>query len=301
MFNPNQKPFFSHRGQNYQHLQLQTTHAFRRIAGLDKDWDVLFLTGSGTLGLEAVIASSTRMLSPFYLHPDAKFANRIGEMLKAYKRVSVLNGDIIYPQYETSRSMFNTEPGRRIALANNFTIADSISSFPYYDRPTNADVFVTVSGKQLLGAPGISIVCVHKRAWDAGLFMRKSTQTSYLNLALWKAAADSLNETPFTPAITVLQDLQQSLLCFDVSALRKRIQERYRALCEVVGEPPDQSPPVFSFKGVLKDPKFQSRQLYGRQCSQIFLWSSVDEAFDDLLTDLKEASDEDIGSCFWRT
>jgi aspartate aminotransferase-like enzyme len=301
MFNPNYKPHFSHRGMSYQHLQAETAHAFRRIAGLDKDWDVLFLTGSGTLGLEAVIASSTRMLSSFYSHPEAKFAQRISDMLRAYKKTSVLNSDIIYPQYETSLSMFNPAPNRRIALANNFTIADSISSFPYYGRPESVDVFVTVSGKQLLGSPGIAIVCVHKRAWDLGLFMRKSTQVSYLNVALWKAAADSTNETPFTPAITVLQDLQKSLLCFDVSAQRKRIQERYSALCEVVGENPDQSPPVFSFKGVLKGPKFKERNLYGRQCSQLFLWSSTDEAFDDLLTDLKEASDEDIGSCFWRT
>ncbi|MEO0248121.1 MAG: hypothetical protein ABIN58_01005 [candidate division WOR-3 bacterium] len=275
----------------------RTRKAFLDLAGLpEKEWDVVFMTGSGALALEAVIATAKRSITPLFVdRQEAEFARRLADLTFIYNKHGLNTEDVAYVHYETSISELNASGFK----AKGVTLVDCVSSFPYYLPPADADIVVTVSGKQLEAPPGIAIIAIHRRVYETGFFDPEDMTASYLNLNRYVSYASSKNETPNTPAITVLQDLCSRLERFDRSALIQRVDSRYSALKECFGAGPSTAPPVYTFPRKLDCQ--ETLGLYGKNRTQLFLWHSGPQAsmdFDNLLRTLWRLDHENPDATF---
>lgn len=270
MLGPNQTPPFHHRGQTGQALMRELRETFHKRFDIPADRDILFISGSGALALEACCASLERCIYPMYA--EAKFGAALSAYLMRYGKVGHKPIGCAYVDYETSTSQRNPIPDKPAVLV------DCVSSFPYYPAP-DADVWVTVSGKQLGGQPGLGIAVVKKAAWGKTIINDRPAH-SYLSLARYRMFAE-INQTPNTPALGVMEDLLHSLHTIDLDHQRTSIDSRWQYLCSRFGTPAGQSPPVYTFAAHV--PGLDDLELYGNDRTQLFLYSGTDLEFDHVV------------------
>lgn len=295
MFHPNSKPNFHHRGTTFHSLMRNLDSVLHERFEISRDWSLAFITGSGELALEACIASATRAVTPLF--PEKEFGRRLAELTFEHNKHGLGTEDVCYVQYETADSFLNTTGWK----AKGITIVDCVSSFPYYDPPSDADVWVTVSGKQLGGSPGIAIVAASNEVLASGFFKQPGIR-SCLNLTRYFQYKLGKEETPNTPAILVMVELYNSLVGFGgVREYREFVDWRWNRLCEELGKPPYQNPPVYSFRGKIPHDVSERLGLYGKATTQIFLWNGSAMDFEILLEELKELKHEMPGASFWWT
>ena len=199
----------SHRDENFRKLYKQTTDLFKQIFELE-DFDLLFLPGGGTLGVEATMASSRFPVS--VVGCDGVFKERWTQMASVYntrKEGSAIN---LSCQVETSVSVFQDL---------ETPILDVVSSFPYYSIPETCDVFILASNKQLNALAGLAIVGVRKGKFDE--YFRNS-ELSYLSLRRYQESA-FCDEVPSTVGTYLFEVLHKSLVSFDLNSHRKRIDK----------------------------------------------------------------------------
>ena len=279
MFGPNQKPDFSHREQKFEALYAETEETFRSFAGLSKDeWDVFFVTGSGTCALETVLYSFSRRLK---VVTSGHFSSRIAEYLQLNDKLTdTSDGNVVAVQFETASCQHNDITSRN----DTVIIADCVSSFPYY-KPVG-DIWVSVSSKQLGCQPGLSIIVMRKDLWDNGFI--KPADASYLSLAQYKVKSEQ-SQTPHTPAIGLLSELNETLSHFDIAQHRQKIDGRRKKIEGLVNS---KSPltmgegPVITLKnGNEKVQKLVDQfGLYNNSSEgpQIFLWTGTDHQYEQL-------------------
>lgn len=251
-------------------------------------YDVLLISGSGTCALQAVAASLDVSCS-IADSVAGKFKSRLWSLLSHYHRLKAGSIHQALVRYETSVAQVNRLPNN----ARGIVIADMVSSFPYYDSVScgGVDVMVTVNSTQLGGMPVLGIVCVKKNAWN---FFCGPDGYDYLNLSNYREAMCSKGETPFTPSMVLVKDLQQRLQSLDVEAFKKSVDERADVLrgLGLTLQPPVLSIPAGS---LLAQDEVESLGIYraGRagRMDQIFLWSGTDEQFTALLRVLRRKID----------
>lgn len=291
MFGPNRIPSFHHRSPQYRALQGRVEQLLRERFNIGPDYGLYFMTGSGTLALEACIASARRPVTPI-MFTHGKFEKRLADFTFVHNKHGIGTEDVAFVHYETSKSILNQSGWK----AKGITIVDCISSFPYYPIPFDADVFVTVTGKQLGGVPGIAIIGIHKRCWEyvngEAFYDCANDHESYLNLALWRNAKVR-GETPFTPAISVMTSLLWQLERRDYAMQGKKIRSRWDALVALCGGGKEIDPPVYTFPGLLSCHEYY--KLYGKEQTQLFLWAGTDASFQILLNRIK--GDLNEGTC----
>lgn len=292
MFAPNAVPDYHHRSYIFEMLLACLESAVLDLAELPRDdWDVLFLTGSGALGLEACMWSAMRPVTPLFAErPEQEFGRRLADLTFTHNKHGIGTEDVAFVQYETALSELNTSGWK----SKGVTIVDAVSAFPFHPIPFDADIVVTVSGKQLSAPPGIAIVMVHKRCWDG--FLYGGDRASYLNLSRYRLYKQR-QQTPNTPAITVLQDLYAQIRHFDKERHVRTIQERFDAVSEVAGRGPI-VPPVFTFKRKLTG-LHEHLGLYGKKTTQLFLWSGSNNGMDYLLNNLRRYRNENPDPALW--
>lgn len=288
MFNPNAVPEFHHRGSDFHTLVSKITVLMRSKFEISEDFDLLFLTGSGALALEACVFSAQQLMTPKYT--GAKFGRNLEQLTILHHKYAPDSVNQCYVHYETSTSKLNE------SLNAITQFVDCVSSFPYYEVPAHADLWVTVSGKQLGAPPGISIVAVRRELWN-GFLSLEDTRPSYLNLARYELALRKL-ETPNTPAMSTLVGLHQALRDTNFEYQAQTITERWNKLCDALGEPPGQVPPVYTFKRRVPE-VHEAFRLYGQDRTQIFLYAGNDWSFYQLLTALQELKKEEPNSDLW--
>lgn len=262
------------------------------------DYTYLFLTGSGTSAIESVLRSfysfrtETVLKAPFCVsvHPPLCFADRILNMARelGYSTPCVVppwpdrHGLFFSVQYETGHSKLN-EPVSLTRAPNSCTpfFVDAVSSFPYYTIPKDADIFVTVTGKQLGVGPGLAVVGI-RNEWADKFWENKEDQpSSYLSLGKAIRTAHRLQQTPHTPAIGLLQELEVRLQEFNLEWFRKDIDKRREYLlgiCKQKGIEIVGIGPVLTFKeGALPSRVVHQWELYNRTTTpQVFLWSATE-------------------------
>lgn len=186
-------------GPNYQHQQLQQTefcHRSKRFTSLIeavrfrfqtvfqlKDWDIVFLAGPGTLGMQTVLHSLTEPLPPNPTYPyrlllidgPGRFNDRWRQMTLNRCQYPCNERLRLECLLETSISGYPNLKG------NELMVVDAISGFPFYPLPERARIFVTTSGKQLGAPPGVCIVGVRKDSW--GLLKPSPAGYDLLSLA----------------------------------------------------------------------------------------------------------------------
>lgn len=294
MFGPNVRSwaadeapqYFHHREPAYRQLLLETADLFRNKFGLaDEYYDVMFQTGSGTLANESVLWSLTggriRVMGP-----DGEFTNRLRRLVKAHGRGKTT----AFPHY--AMVAYETAESRVVpwdwpagpSYGEGVRFADCISAFPYYPPPLGADVWTTVSSKQLGAAPILGIVVVRKSAWR--WFLKPEASYSYLNLARWREAFVSRRESPHTPAIPLLWDFRAQLERLDVPTLIKTVNRRREQLSLAFGASAlvGEGPVATVMRNTIQDDLAKKWNLYRSTLGwQFFLYSGTDEQYEEFL------------------
>ena len=275
---------YSHREKKFFDLYSEVTERFKTLFGL-QDFDILFVPGSGTVGIEAMMFSLRGRLE--VIGHDGTFKERWTALSKTYNDHRKGRGlTPMYCQLETSCSRYFAGDGRG-------AIIDGISAFPYYLPPPEAQIYVTASNKGLLSFVGLSIVMVRRSFWN---HLIDEDQFSYLNLRRYKSYADQ-SQTPSTTATHIFEHLNQVLSNFDLNAYRARLDRIAGRLVEGIGEEfiiGDRKGPVITARLDAFPPSFaRENNLYGywigKSNYQIFTFSQAEADYDRFLAALKTA------------
>jgi|YelNatPaOPRAMG01_1025707.scaffolds.fasta_scaffold01508_12 aspartate aminotransferase-like enzyme len=221
--------------------------------------DVVILTSSGTGAMEASVANLLSAGDKAIFVNLGKFGERWGEIMKAYGVVPVeikvewgtapnpelildalkRNSDVkavFITHSETSTGVFTDIKEIARAVHEKYDIAvvvDGITSVGAHEMRFDEwglDIIVTGSQKGLMIPPGLAFVAASERA-------RKMMETSnlpkyYFSLKkAFKSAAD--NDTPWTPAVTLVVGLEKALRMIKDETVEK-IWHRHKVLSEAV-------------------------------------------------------------------
>lgn len=289
MFGPNGRatiaPTFAnnyhHRSVRYSALLSSTIERFKFLFDVPADSDVLFLTGSGTLANEAVLASLK--YPAFIWDGEREFASRLRRLLVNYAGESILGA---YSPVRV-RVAYETADARYMGVGDA-QFLDMVSAFPYYRPDPKTLIWTTVSSKQLGAAPVCSLVVVRPEAWET--LLRDGSDYSYLNLRRYKEAL-AKGQSPHTPAIALLDDLHTTLRGFDPVEQRRIIDARRALVTSAL--PPDSyygEGPVLVLKaGAVSQRLIQHFDLYpGMNGRQLFLYSGTDSDYDRFVRAIKD-------------
>ena len=247
-----------------------------------KDYDIIFMGGSGTTAIESVVWS---LMNPIGITGnDGIFKNKWEQLIRTHGKEgsSKYYREKLYCQLETSNSSYYEDEG----------IVDAISSFPYYDIPKNTNIFITCVNKQLGGFPGLAIVGVKKNYWTR---LKDSDEFSYLNLRRYYEYG-LINQTPTTTPTQIYDHFLTILRRFDIHELRDRINRNSKVIVDAIGE---ENIIGLSTCPVITIPKenipieiAEKWDLYGLHTKsknyQIFTYSYDDRLYEEFGKDLNE-------------
>ena len=285
MFGPNThiksqlKVSYSHRDNEFFDLYKDTIRRFKKIFNLN-NYDILFIPGSGTVGIESVIYSLKGKIQ--VIGNKGVFFKRWESMINTYKKSG--NEYTLYCQLETSNSSYFE--------CNENCIVDCISSFPYYSIPKSTNIFITCANKQLGSYPGLAIVGVKKSFWD---HLKTDNEMSYLNLRRYFKYGE-LNQTPSTAPTQLFKHFNSVLETFNLNQLKTKIKTNSELLTKSIGINNiigDITGPVITVHKDIIPIKIASKyQLYGINTNskyyQIFTYSCEDKLYIKFCKELKK-------------
>jgi len=226
------RPMISHRSGEFGAI-------FSDCAGLLKQFfetknDVVIMTGSGTVGMDAAVGSVIGKDDKIVTITNGKFGERFTEIGERYGKAVPVNFEwgtpfdlekieaalekgakaVAMVHNETSVGLTNPakEVGKLARKHDAVFIVDGISSIggnEFLTDDWNVDIAITGSQKALAVPPGLAVVSVSPRAEEK--FLPKSAGY-YADLkAHLKSARKSPAQTPFTPAVPLFFALQEAL------------------------------------------------------------------------------------------
>ncbi len=210
----------SHRDQRFFKLFDRVRELFAVKFGLE-DYDILFIPGSATVGIEATMFSmqyNIRMAGY-----DGEFKKRWNQMLKNYPKAASCPEVEMFCRLETSISA---------PFSKENCIVDAVSAFPYYDVPKGTKVMCTCLNKQLASYVGLAVVCVKKDQWEHCL---SPDVFSYLNLGRYREYA-SHHQTPNTSPTYIYEHFYRVLENFNLDQFRDRINKVSDLICSAIPE-----------------------------------------------------------------
>lgn len=245
----NEIPYF--RTEEFSKIMKENERMICELAEADEKSKAIFLTGSGTLAMEATILNCFSAKDKLLVINGGSFGQRFvdickileipfyeiklsygevltKEMLEEYSDKSITG--LVVNAHETSTGiLYDMNMISQFCKKNNiFFVVDSISSFIADELPFSQlgiDVLIIGSQKALALPPGLSILVLSTKAIEK----IKSNIVKTLYLDLKKALNDSENgQTPFTPAVSILLQLHERLkniLEIGIEAEREKIKE----------------------------------------------------------------------------
>jgi aspartate aminotransferase-like enzyme len=229
------RQMIDHRGSEAAELLRRVTRHLQAIFQTTTN-DVLLLTGSGTGGMEAAIVNTLSPGDAVVAVTVGAFGDRFAEIAEAYgaqvHRLAFPWGRPADP--EALREALRARPETRAvllthnesstgvtndvaalaAVAREFgalTLVDSVSGLGALPLPVDAwdlDVAVTASQKAWMTPPGLTMVSVSPRAWEAR--ERARMPRYYWDFGQAKSYAER-GQTPWTPALSILYALDVAL------------------------------------------------------------------------------------------
>ena len=266
---------FSHRTEKFKKVYSKSRELMVKNFNL-QDYDILFVPGSGTTGMETVISS---------LKEKIKVIGHKGKFKDRWLNYSIRNNKHdkksklkLFCQLETSTGdTFYKEGG----------IVDAISSFPYYDIPKNTKCFVTCSNKQLGAFPGLAIIAVRKNSWD--IFQEKDYFCTK-DIFLYKHLSE-INQTPTTCPVQIFEQLNHVLKDFDLSRHRSKINKvckRFENILETENDLP--CPVINILKEKISKKIAKKYELYNhnndKEIYQVFSYSNTKAKYKQLCEDI---------------
>lgn len=283
----------NHRGPEFAALQNGIVERLKKAFKTEND--VLIVTAAGTGGLESAIVS--------FLSPNDKvlaitigaFGDRFAKIATAYGadvtklafdwgqaadpakvRDALSEGGpwkaVLMTQNETSTAV--TNPISELAKAvhelapDALVIVDAISGLgavPFETDAWGLDIVVSGSQKAWMVAPGLSLVAVSPRAWEAAATAKMPK--FYFDLLAHRASAES-GQTPWTPAVGVMFQLDVALSLIEQEGL-EAIWKRH----EAVGAAVRAGLTKLGFK-LLADPAFASNTVTGAWIPEDLDWKT---------------------------
>jgi aspartate aminotransferase-like enzyme len=248
------RQMINHRGPEFAAILERIERRIRPFFGTQNQ--VLFLTCSGTGGLEAAVVNTLSPGDRVLAVSIGAFGDRFAKIAQTYganvtkleiewgraaQAAQVLDALRANPGYdavlvthnETSTGVMN--PLAAIAATihqeapSALILVDGVSGLggvPFEMDAWGLDVVVTASQKTWMSAPGIAMIALSDRAWQANSTARMPR--SYFDLAAAREFA-AKGETPFTPAIAVMFQLDVALDAMEHEGL-DGVYERHAAV-----------------------------------------------------------------------
>lgn len=226
----------NHRGHAYEEIQARVIENLKYFFQTKND--IFLLTASGMGGLEAAIVNFFSPQDTIVSFTCGEFGNRwvdvarrfwlnvvqikfpLGtavekdEVYRVLEKQDKING-VLFTHNETGTGVLNAiaefAPLVKTHKTKPLLLVDSISALGAVDLPMDElgiDVLVTASQKAWMAPPGLSMIAVSSNAWEKHAFAK--IPRYYLDLSLYKEFAQK-NQTPATPAVSVLYGLDASL------------------------------------------------------------------------------------------
>jgi aspartate aminotransferase-like enzyme len=251
------QPLIGHRTPDFTEILMECLENMKEIFKTKND--VVLITGSGTAGMDAAIASTIEEGDEYVCIMGGKFGERMAEIVESYggiaRKVEVPWGKAVDPA-EVEKKVENSN-AKAITLTHNETstgvlhnaeaigaiareydllfIMDGITSvggdYVEVDK-WGVDICIAGSQKCLAAPPGLAMLSVSDRAWD--VISENKTKNFYLNLASYKRSLQK-NTTPFTPSVTLVYGLSKALKAVMDEGLENRIR-RHRTLAKATRE-----------------------------------------------------------------
>ena len=246
------RQMIGHRGKEFGEIMEYCVERLKELFGTRGD--VYIISGSGTAGLEAAIASFSKVRRITCVD-NGKFGDRLGRIASRYTETDVVRFEwgqpvdlevverslaegseaLAFVHNETSTAMLNPakELSRIAKKYDALVIMDGITSVGGDEvRMDEWGIDVAIVGSQkCIGAPpGLAAVAVNDRAWE----FYSERCPFYLDLAAYKKKLPDM-QTPYTPALPLFFALEEALRMIEEEGLENRIR-RHRLLSKAVRE-----------------------------------------------------------------
>ncbi len=244
-------PMIDHRGPHFREMYQRVCTGLQRL--FETENDVLLLTSSGTGGLEAAVVNTLSPGEPVLAVEIGVFGTRLGRIAETFgadvrwHRVewgraatpesvaSAIDANpdvtsVLITHNETSTGVTNPlqDITKVVKERDKLLIVDAVSSLGSLPCPMdewNMDVVITGSQKGWMVPPGLAMVSLSPRAWEA--VGRSTMPRFYFDLAVAKDYAQR-GQTPWTPAISLFYAIDASLAQLLTEGL-PAIHARHRA------------------------------------------------------------------------
>lgn len=228
-----QVPYF--RTEEFSQLMLDNEKFIKKFAKTPTQSRVVFITGSGSAGMETAIMNSLSKKDKALVINGGSFGERFVELLqlheipyteiklspgKALKAEHLANYEnmgyttFLINKHETSTGVhYDMDLVSGFCKRNNlFLIADCVSSFladPFNMNELGVDIMITGSQKALACAPGIAILALSPNALER--INNTKCVCQYLDLKIALKNGER-GQTPWTPAVGILRQIHARLL-----------------------------------------------------------------------------------------
>lgn len=233
-----QVPYF--RTAEFSELMLENERLVKKFAKASDDSKVVFITGSGSAGMETAIMNTLTPADKAIVVNGGSFGHRFvelcelheilfaeirlqpGKALKA-EHLKEFEGKgyttFIVNKHETSTGVhYDMQLISDFCKRNGlFLIVDCISTFladPFDMETLGADVMITGSQKALACPPGISVMALSPKALTR--IEKVKCKCQYLDLKLALKNAER-GQTPWTPAVGILRQINARLKEIDAN------------------------------------------------------------------------------------
>jgi len=248
------RPIIHHRTPQFQAILKEATEGLKYV--YQTKGDVFILASSGTGAMEAAVANLLSSGDTAITIQGGKFGERWTELCKSYgitpEVIDVEWGKAVSPAEiekrlkanpkikavfatlcETSTGVVNdiAAIGKVIKDTAAVLVVDAISGLGAIDLQTDTwfcDVVVSGSQKGLMLPPGLGFISVSPKAWK--LIESSNSPKYYFDLKEAKKALEK-TDTPFTPAITLIIALCESLKMMKEDGLEK-IFSRHKKMAD---------------------------------------------------------------------
>ncbi len=249
------QPIIHHRTPQFSAVLDQARERLKPLFGTRQE--VILFAASGTGAMEAAVAN---LLSPgehaIFVN-GGKFGERWGKFLKAFGMVpheikvewgrAVRPGEVedalkanpetraVFVQAsETSTCTVHpvAEIGKITRTRDVLLVVDGITSVGVFEQKMDewgVDALVTGSQKALMLPPGLGMIALSPRAWDA--VKKSTTPRFYFDLGRELKAQREEHTTAFTPAVSLISGLNKSLEMLHAEGLEK-VYARHTIMAE---------------------------------------------------------------------
>lgn len=224
-----------HRGPRFAAIQQRVVSALK--TAFQTGNDMLLFTSSGTGGLESAVVNTVSPGDPVLAFVAGEFGERIAKIGQTYganvTKIKFENGQGIDPD-RVAQELKNAPKTRAVLVTHNETstgimhplkeisnavransdavlIVDGVSSMLTAEAQIDnwgIDVMVSASQKAWACPPGVAMLSVSERAWQAHANCK--TPRFYFDWTETKAWMEK-GQTPFTPAVSVYYSLDVAL------------------------------------------------------------------------------------------